>query len=69
MDENDIKTVRGMCEGLGHNFVNLTPAEIQEWAKYAQPIHNAWIDDMGAKGYPAQAIYDEAKRLIGEYAK
>ena len=69
MDENDIKTVRGMCEELGHSFVYLTPEEIQEWAKYAQPIHDKWIADNEARGLPAQAIYDEAKRLISEYAK
>jgi len=69
MDEKDIKTVRGKCEELGHSFVNLTPEEIQEWAKYAQPIHDKWIKEMEAKGLPARAIYDEAKRLISEYAK
>ena len=33
------------------------------------PTHEKWIEEYEAKGYPAQAIYDEARRLIAEYQK
>jgi TRAP-type C4-dicarboxylate transport system substrate-binding protein len=69
MDENDIKTVTGTCEEMGHTFVYLTPEEIQLWAAYAKPIHEKWIGEMEAKGLPGRALYDEAMLLISEYSK
>ena len=52
-----------------HTFIYLTPEEIKVWENACLPIHEKWIEEYEAKGYPAQAIYDEARRLIAEYQK
>jgi hypothetical protein len=44
-----------------------TPEEMQLWRQAVKPVHQKWIADNEAKGLPAKAIYQEAKRLIKEY--
>ena len=39
------------------------------WRQAAQPLHDKWIEETEAKGLPARAVYNEAKRLIGEVTK
>ena len=46
-----------------------TPQELKLWKEAVQPVHEKWIADTEAKGLPAKAVYDEAKRLIKEYDK
>ena len=36
-------------------------------AKLVEPLNQEWIDELEAKGVPAQEIYDEIMRLIEEY--
>jgi TRAP-type C4-dicarboxylate transport system substrate-binding protein len=60
---------RAMNEGkkLNHTFTYLTPEEIKVWSDLGVSLHNEWIEKMEAKGKPARAIYEEAKRLIAQY--
>jgi TRAP-type C4-dicarboxylate transport system substrate-binding protein len=52
-----------------HVIINLTPEEIKTWADLEESYHEKWIKETEAKGWPAKAIYDEAKRLVAEYTK
>ena len=61
--------VLGKAKGMGHTIITPTPEQLQLWVDSATPIHKKWIADNEAKGLPAQAIYDETKRLINEYSK
>ena len=57
---------RGLCEEWGHNFVYLTPEEIEVWRNLVKgTVHEAWIAECEAKGLPGQAVYEEALRLAG----
>lgn len=49
----------------GHTTVTLTPDEMKQWQKLAQPVHEEWIAKNAAKG--GKEIYAELKRLISEY--
>lgn len=44
-----------------------TPEEVALWAAKALPTHQKWVDDMAAKGYPAQELYDKVKEVIASY--
>ena len=61
--------VMGKAKEMGHTFITPNPEEIQSWLDAVKPIHEKWIKDTAAKGLPAKAVYEEAKRLIKEYSK
>ena len=69
IDEAEI--IRGINEAkeLEHTFSVLSPDEIEEWGKTAESVTLEWIEDVNAMGLPARAVYDETKRLIGEYKR
>ena len=51
----------------GHEIIELTPEEVQQWIKASEPVREKWIADMEAKGKPGRAVYEEAKRLIAQF--
>ena len=69
MGQEQILVTMQEAEDLDHTFIELTPAEIQEWADLASGLHDKWIAEAEAEGIPAQEIYDEAKRLIEAYGE
>lgn len=59
---------RAYAESLGHEVVDLTPAEVQLWYDLAKPVHEKWIADSEAAGFDnAREIYDYMMELIAEY--
>lgn len=48
---------------LGHEIVDLPPAERERWIKATRPVVDAWI----ARTPNGQALYDEAAALIKKY--
>jgi TRAP-type C4-dicarboxylate transport system substrate-binding protein len=69
MNTGYIKMVKGEGQKLGHTFYTPTAEEMELWKQAVQPAHEKWIKETEAKGLPARAVYDEAKRLIGEMTK
>jgi TRAP-type mannitol/chloroaromatic compound transport system permease large subunit len=67
-DEADIQAALKFAQDNNHKITNLTAEEIQQWVDAAKPVHEKWIAENSARG-PAQAIYDETKRLIRETTK
>ena len=61
--------ILGKAKKMGHTLITPTADQMKLWVEAVQPIHQKWIADNEAKGLPAQAVYDEAKRLIKEYSK
>jgi TRAP-type C4-dicarboxylate transport system substrate-binding protein len=53
---------------LGHEIIELSPAEKKRWKETVRPLWNGWIKKMEAKGLPGRAVLDEAVRLAKEYA-
>jgi TRAP-type C4-dicarboxylate transport system substrate-binding protein len=60
---------RANAKKMGHPIIRLTPQEREQWVKAVLPLHKKWIAETEAKGLPARAVYDEAKRLIEMYQK
>ncbi len=50
-------------------IITISPEEEQRWRAACQGFTNGYIADLEAKGLPAQAVYDEALRLLAEYSK
>lgn len=53
---------------LGHEIIELSPAENKRWKETVRPLWNGWTKRMEARGLPGQAVLDEAVRLAKEYA-
>jgi len=68
-DNGYIAMVIGKAKEMGHTFITPTPAEMALWREAVQPVHDKWIADAEAKGLPAKAVYEEAKKLIKQYTK
>jgi TRAP-type C4-dicarboxylate transport system substrate-binding protein len=67
MDQGEIARPINTGKEMGQKFIELTPEEYEQWRVLAEPVHEEWLSDMDAKGKPARAIYEEAKRLVAEY--
>lgn len=69
MNTGYINMVMGQAKEMGHQFYEPTGEEMKLWKQAVQPAHDKWIADTQAKGLPAKAVYEEAKRLINEMKK
>jgi TRAP-type transport system periplasmic protein len=51
------------------NTTNVIPkAELENWKKVGQPLIDAWVADMNAKGLNGQQMLDGARALIAKHA-
>jgi len=53
---------------LGNNIVTVSEEEAQEWFDIVEPIYASWVAEMNEKGIDGQALVDEARALMAEYA-
>jgi len=59
---------RAYAESIGHEVVDLSPAEIQLWYDLAKPIHEKWIANCEAAGFDnARTIYNDMMAMVEEY--
>jgi len=69
MNAGYINMVKGEAKKLGHTFYEPTAEEMKLWKEAVKPAHDKWIQETEAKGLPAKAVYEEAKRLTAEMTK
>lgn len=69
IDEAEIVKAINEAKKLGNTFSTLNEDEMEEWRKTAESVTLKWIEEVESMGLPARAIYDEVKRLIGDYTK
>ncbi len=51
------------------NTTNVIPkAELENWKKLSQPLFDAWVSDMNAKGQNGKQMLDGARALIAKHA-
>ena len=62
-----IETGRKRAEAAGHTVHYLTPEERKEWEYALKFLHEEWIEEATAKGYPAREIYNYAQELIAHF--
>ena len=46
----------------------IAKAELEQWRKTAQPLADAWVADMNAKGRNGAKMLEDAKALIARHA-
>jgi TRAP-type transport system periplasmic protein len=68
-EHSEARQAQEAMEKLGHTMITLSPEELKKWYDGARPIQEKWIEENEAKGLPARAIFEEAKRLIAKYSK
>ncbi|MCV0395112.1 MAG: TRAP transporter substrate-binding protein [Rhizobiaceae bacterium] len=66
MDEGD-KAGLAIAEKAGNNIVTLDEEETQRWKDAAQPVIDAWIEEMKGKGLEAETLVEEASALIKKH--
>jgi TRAP-type C4-dicarboxylate transport system substrate-binding protein len=58
-----------IAEDLGNNFITIDQAAVDTvWMPLVEPIYAGWVADMDSKGYDGQALIDNARALMAEYA-
>jgi len=54
---------------IAANTINVIgKEELENWIKLGQPLADAWIADVGAKGANGKQLYDGAKALIAKHS-
>lgn len=67
--ENDDKPGRAKAKELGHEIITIKDDELVKWRKAMQPVYDAWVKDMTAKGHPGKELLADAEALIAKYQK
>jgi TRAP-type C4-dicarboxylate transport system substrate-binding protein len=57
---------RDKAKSLGHEVITISPAEEARWRKASQPVYDAWVKEMNAKGLDGAKLLSEAERLIAK---
>ena len=52
----------------GNNIITISAEEAKTWEEIARPVYDNWVADMESKGIDGQALIDEARMLMEEYA-
>lgn len=60
---------REVAVDLGNNIVTVSGDNLEAWRNAAAPVYDEWIADMDSKGIDAQALIDEATKLMDDYGK
>ena len=63
----ELVEVQDQVKGMGHTIHMPTPEEVGLWLDVSVAAAEKWIGEEEAKGRPARALYEEAKRLSREY--
>lgn len=70
INQDTIDWVLANADEKGDTYKVLTEEEIaKDWEPRFQSYIDKWITETEELGWPAQEVYDEAKRLAKEYAK
>ncbi|WP_421904568.1 TRAP transporter substrate-binding protein [Mameliella sp.] len=60
---------RQIAVDRGNNIITISAEDAARWEELARPVYDAWIADVADKGIDGQALIDQAKALMQEYAK
>ncbi len=60
---------RQIAVDRGNNIITIPETEVAAWRAAAQPVYDAWVAEMNAKGIDGQRLIDEAQRLMAECAE
>ena len=57
----------GKAKKLGHQIIKNPPEEEARWRKVSQPVYEAWIKEMDAKGLAGRQMVEDAERFVAKY--
>ncbi|MEL6677307.1 MAG: TRAP transporter substrate-binding protein [Pseudomonadota bacterium] len=63
MDTGDVPG-RETTVATGNTVITLDEAETARWAAKADPVIDAWLSEMNARGLPGQAMLDDARAMV-----
>lgn len=66
MDSGDARGLK-IAQDLGNNIITLDEAETQRWKDTAEPLIDAWIEEMNGKGMDANAMVEDARAMITKH--
>lgn len=64
--DRDGQTGLELAKNNGAEIIELTGDKLAPWEKALESVAQKWVEDMKAKGLPAQEIYDRAVELKSE---
>jgi hypothetical protein len=67
MDEGDEPGMVA-AEKTGNIIRKLPEDEVARWKAAAEPVVEAWVAEVTAKGYDGAAMVEDAKAMISKYA-
>jgi TRAP-type C4-dicarboxylate transport system substrate-binding protein len=67
--DNSQAAGRKAAQERGNVFHTIPAAELDNWAKAAAPLADAWVADMDKRGMPGQQMLKEARELLVKYRK
>ena len=67
MDEGDAPGIVA-AEKAGNIIRKLPEDEVARWKAAAEPVVEAWVAEVTAKGYDGAAMVEDAKAMISKYA-
>ncbi len=56
-----------MAAEPGHVMTELTPAQLTDWQKAAEPLHQAWEDGVTKKGLDPKQVWSSLEAAIAQY--
>jgi TRAP-type C4-dicarboxylate transport system substrate-binding protein len=67
--QDDEKPARKKAAETGTEIIELDEAQIARWKEATQPVIDAWVKAMDAKGENGQQMVDDARALIVKYSQ
>lgn len=64
-----VEPYKKAAKDAGGKMVYLSPAEYQRWVKATDSVDDDWIKEATAKGADGKKLLDDARALVGQYAK
>ncbi len=58
---------RELAVKSGNQFNTIPQSELATWRKVGDRIAADWVEEMNGKGYPGQAMLDDARKLISKH--
>lgn len=58
---------RKLAAARGNQFLVISALELKAWAKVSEPVFDAWINEVNAKGMDGAALLKSAKEQIERY--
>ena len=59
---------RQIAVDRGNTIITVSEEQAQEWRTLVEPIYATWVSEMEGRGIDGQALIDQARSLMDEYA-